>query len=29
LSSLKELHLGVAVKMIEEVTVLPEWFKAI
>lgn len=29
LDKLKELHLGVAVKMIEEVTVLPEWFKSI
>ncbi len=29
LDKLKELQLGVAVKMIEEVTVLPEWFKAI
>jgi len=29
LDKLKELHLGVAVRMIEEVTVLPEWFKAI
>ncbi len=29
LDKLKELQLGVAVKMIEEVTVLPEWFNAI
>lgn len=29
LDKLKELRLGVAVKMIEEVTVLPDWFKAI
>ena len=29
LERLKELRLGVTVKMIEEVTVLPEWFKEI
>jgi restriction system protein len=29
LDKLKELRLGVGVKMIEEVTVLPEWFTTI
>jgi hypothetical protein len=29
LDKLRELRLGVGVKMIEEVTVLPEWFATI